>query len=306
MARRRAARIDLLIPAVVGVALLTTLLFSGGTSEAGQPSSIPLLAVDAEPAGNSARSVGTVEQCVSASVGQPVDVDIVIPGEGVPARRGMAAYQFSILYNATLVWISGDNGNLLLAQAAGSNVIPITDPRPDKNGIYQSWGVDFGPVGIEPLGSSETGAGTIARITLLPQAEGVSDITLSGVLVIDDQSQRIPIDSVQPGKISIGTPCAGPTQPSNPPPAAIAPSPTPSPPQPASTHASSVADAAAPPAARPVAAVPAAGGPPPPVARDRPWTAVAGIALLLAGAALVVLARNRTVCGAQSNKRLTP
>jgi hypothetical protein len=97
---------------------------------------------------------------------------------------------------------------MLLAQAAESNVIPIADPRPDKNGVYVSWGVDFGPSGIEPGGSSETGPGVLARITILPQSEGISTLTLRDVLFIDDASNRITLESVRSATISVGRPCS--------------------------------------------------------------------------------------------------
>jgi hypothetical protein len=107
-----------------------------------------------------------------------------------------------------MIWITDDDSNMLLAQAPGSNVIPIADPRPDRNGVYVSWGVDFGPSGIETSGSSETGPGVIARLTLLPRSEGVSTLTLSDVLVIDDASERISLKSVQSATISVSQPCA--------------------------------------------------------------------------------------------------
>ena len=190
-----------------GAAVLSTLGPTAASSGASPSAAIALLAIDGDPTGNSARSVGTIERCVSANVGEPAQIDIVVPAPGVPAARGMGAYQFSILYDPAVIWIGTDDSAMLLAQAAGSNVIPIADPRPDRNGVYESWGVDFGPSGIEPAGSSETGPGVIARITLLLQSEGVSTLTLSDVLVIDDASERISLESVQSATINVGQSC---------------------------------------------------------------------------------------------------
>ncbi len=196
------------VPIVLGAALLGIFGPTAVRSAASPSASIALLAIDADPTGNSPRYVGTIEQCVSANVGQPAQIDIVIPGTGVPAERGIGAYQFSILYDPGSIWIAEDDGSMLLAQAAGSNVISIADPRPDRNGVYVSWGVDFGPSGIEPAGASETGPGVIARITLLPQSEGVSTLTLRDVLVIDDASNRITLGSIQPATIKVGQSCS--------------------------------------------------------------------------------------------------
>jgi hypothetical protein len=193
---------------VIGAAVLGLFGLPAVGAVAGPGTSIALLAIDGDPTGNSPRSVGSIEQCVSASVGRPTQIDIVVPGPGVPVDRGIGAYQFSLLYDPGSIWISDDDSNMLLAQAARSNVIPIADPRPDRNGVYESWGVDFGPSGIEPAGTSETGPGVIARITLLPQSEGGSTLTLSHVLVIDDASNRISLESVQSAIINVGRPCS--------------------------------------------------------------------------------------------------
>ncbi len=193
---------------VVGATVLGFFVLTSAAHGAGPATSIALLAIDGDPTGNAPRSVGAIDQCVSTSVGRPTQIDIVVPGPGVPVDRAIGAYQFSLLYDPGSIWISGDDSNMLLAQAAGSNVIPIADPRPDRNGVYVSWGVDFGPSGIEPAGSSEAGSGVIARITFLPQSEGISTLTLSDVLVIDDASDRITLESVQSATINVGRPCS--------------------------------------------------------------------------------------------------
>jgi hypothetical protein len=195
-----------------GAAVLSILGLAAASSGASQSPSVALLALDTDTSGNEPRIVASIEECVSATVGEPVDIDIVVPSPGIPADRGVAAYQFSILYDPALVWITADDNEMLLAQAAGSNVIAIADPKPDNNGVYQSWGVDFGTSGIEPAGSSETGPGVIARITLLPQSDGVSALILSNVLIIDDDSERITLESVQSATIHVSEPCPEPSQ----------------------------------------------------------------------------------------------
>lgn len=144
-----------------------------------------------------------------------MEIDIALPSPGVPADRGVAAFQFSLLYDPSIVWVSGDEAEMLLAQAPGSKLIPIADPKPDTNGVYLSWGVDFGPSGIEPAGSSEIGPGVLSRITLLPQNEGSSSLILSGALVIDDSAERITLESVRPATIKVGQPCPSPQAPDN-------------------------------------------------------------------------------------------
>lgn len=165
--------------------------------------------IDVRTQGNGPRSVGSIDGCVSAEVGQAVTVDVVLPDSGIPADRGISGYQFSMIYDPGVVWIQADDNNQLLAQAQGSNVISLSDPKPDTNGIYVSWAVDFGRAGIEPDGSSETGSGIIARLTLLPKATGLTSLSLQDVLLLDDKSSPIDAGSPNSASLYVGAPCPG-------------------------------------------------------------------------------------------------
>jgi cell division septation protein DedD len=269
----RAASIALIAGGAVAslaIAVTLTLASPEGSSCAASSSSVALIAVDTDPSGNGPRTVGAVDECISASAGQPLDIDIVVTSPGIPADRGIAAYQFTILYDPAVVWIGADDSDMLLAQADGSNVIPITDPKPDSNGVYQSWGVDFGTPGIEPSGASETGPGVIARITLIPQGNGVSPLTLSNVLLIDDSSERLSLESLRSASVYVGQPCPGQSESGTPTPTpaptpALASTPTPahtlaSTPTPAHTVASTPTPAPTPtPTPEPQAPAPAGG-----------------------------------------------
>jgi len=174
------------------------------------PYTVPgvVLAIDADPTGNKERIVGAIDECVSVGVGQPVDIDVVIPDPGVPSDRGIVAFALHLVYDPAVVWVSADGATeMLLAQAPGSSVLPIQDLKPDKNGLYMSWAVDFGASGIEPSGTSEIGPGVVSRITLLPQSVGTSDLVLSGVDIRDDEGVEIVVDSIQSATIVVGGPC---------------------------------------------------------------------------------------------------
>ncbi len=235
-------------------------------------SSLSVVAVDADPRGNGPRAVASTEECVSATTGQPVEIDIVLPSPGVPADRGIAAYQFSLFYDPSVVWVAADASGLLLAQAPGSNPLPISDPKPDRNGVYISWAVDFGPKGIEPAGASEAGPGVIARLTLLPKKNGASALNLTNVIIIDDASKVLSVESVRSGAVRVGEPCAGQN-----------PSPTPATPTPAPTLPT-------------ITTVPApsiktfiATGGAPPTDHGGPWWLIAvGLSACLGGAALFI------------------
>ncbi len=201
MARRLTATL-----ALIALGLAVALLLASDSSAGPEG---PVLALDADTSGNGPRTVAGVQQCLSASVGQPVDIDIVLPGPGVAADRGIAAYQFTLFYDPAILWVQTANSKQLLSQAPGSSLVDISDPTPDKNGVYISWGVDFGPKGIEPAGASEAGPGVISRLTLIPRGNGASDLDLTDVALIDDASQAIAVGAVRSGAIRVGQPCPG-------------------------------------------------------------------------------------------------
>jgi hypothetical protein len=234
----------IILTIAAAVALLCVAALAGPSSAAGQSASVASVALDMHISGNGPRTIGAVDECVSAAVDQPVDIDVVVPSPGIPAERGVAAFQLRLFYDPAIVWVGADDSKLLLdaaRDAAGrkqSNVMAFSDVavtgRPNKSGDYLSVVVDFGPKGIEPAGSSETGPGVLARLTLLPQGEGTSPLILADVEIADDDSEKIPVDSVQSGAIHVGEPCPGPTAtpvptPMSTPTPAPAPTPTPAP-----------------------------------------------------------------------------
>lgn len=286
---------------------------TAAAAPAGQSSSsIKVIAVDADPRGNTPRSVGPIDDCVSTTLDRPVDIDIVLPSPGIPADRGLAAFQFSLFYDPSKVWVTADDGRMLLTQAPGGSLIFINEPKPDRDGVYHSWAVDFGRHGIEPDGSSEKGPGVLARITLSPQSSGSTPLVLGGVVLIDDASQRYTVDSIQSAAIHIGEPCptaARQATPTPPPSSSLEESessddtsrPQPEPPAASGEMSPSPSTADGPPT--PVAAgavtgpaggapgaVPAGGGPPPPASAP-PWLPASGLVALLTGLALLALGR---------------
>lgn len=246
-------------PAAAFVLAIATLAAIAGDAGAGAQTGVPVVAVDVDSTGNSPRTVASVQDCVSASVGERITVDIVLPQPGVPEERGLLAYQYSLRYDPLLIWIVEDVRGQLLEQAAGSTMIPLSDELPDRNGIYISWGVDFGPSGIEPAGSSEKGPGVLSRLVLEARREGTSDLVVADVQLVDDATERMEVGSLKQAEIRVGEPCPGSqatvtATPTPVPAAAATASPTPRP----NAHSGSNP----PPVASPASAVPQLGGPP--------------------------------------------
>ncbi len=280
-------------PALLILATLAAPL-AGLPRPAAAASSIPVLAVDADPSGNGPRAVGPIEDCVSTAPGQTVAVDIALPDPGVPAGRGIAAYQFNLFYDPAILSIADEDQGLLLDQAPGSTLFPISEATPDTNGIFFSGAADFGPKGIEPAGASETGPGVLVRLTLQPRAAGSSPLLLRDIILLDDGSQSISVDSVQTATVLVGQPCPGRSEGA---PSAPVPSPAPTP----------SADPADPPPESPSGptSLASTGGPPPGSGSLRGPIIALGAAPMLAGAALLLVRRRsapRVVSALSRNK----
>lgn len=269
------------------------LLAAAGPSFGRASAAGPVLAIDADASGNTPRSIGTVDSCVSVGTGRSLDIDIVLPSPGIPAGRGLSGFEFTLFFDPTVLTLTASNPEMLLGQAGGSKVIAISEPLPNTFGEHVSVAVDFGPQGIEPAGSSEIGPGVLSRITLSAHSTGVARLVLRGVALVDDQSQRIPVDSGQEASVAVAAACPA-ASPSGL--TGATPSPAAQPAvTPGATPAASVDEAAASPAAVTAgaggAAFPGAGGPP--LREDTFWKWMLAWGAALAVSGLLLLAHLR-------------
>ncbi|HUF53543.1 MAG TPA: hypothetical protein VMR52_07190 [Dehalococcoidia bacterium] len=238
-----------------------------------------MVALDADPSGNTVRSVGDIDDCRSLEPGESGEIDIVIPSPGMTGR-GLSAYQFSLLYDRSLVSVTASAPAMLIEQAAASNVLYFSDPLPDTNGVYVSWAVDFGPTAEEPAGASEKGEGILARVTVTAKASGTTELRLSEVQLIDSESDPTPLAGTQNARLEIGQSCPG---------EAPAPTPVPSPATRAEGETGSGQTgpgSTSAPASGGGASVPQTGGPPGEAGGGLPLLAL-GLALTLTGAAAI-------------------
>lgn len=231
--------------------------------------------LDANPAGNGPRTVGTIDACARGDVGQPLDVDVVVPSPGVPASLGITGYQFTFVYDPQMLSVTGQDYKLLMDQAAGSSLLDFSDALPNTSGEYLTVVVDFGSLGIEPAGSSEIGDGVISRLTLLPQRQGASFVRLRDVRLVDDSGGEVPVEIGQPATVAVGRTCEGPT-----------PSPEPTPAPTAKPEGGALPDAG--PAATADGGVPRAGGPPPAAGNPGLWLVIAGLVAVVAGGGMAM------------------
>jgi hypothetical protein len=203
-------------PALLLVALLVAFaLQDHSPGSANQDAStIDLVALDADPEGNTATSVGVIETCAATDVGSEVTIDLVV--DAIPADRPMVAFEMQILYDPELVRAVAMDNELLLA-AEGDfqpfEAVPLlSDPLPDSDGALRISIVDLAS-NQTPGSNSETGGGVLSRITFEGLAEGISNLDFGFdppevyPTVIDIQNTPIGVGSMLGASVAVGRDC---------------------------------------------------------------------------------------------------
>ena len=150
---------------VLALALLATSVGNPRDSRAQEPVS---LGVDADPAGNTATSLGPTDQCAAVRSGDSVQVDIVVTD--VTDLLGWEAYA---IYDGSVLKLTDRDVKLLLAANAGSNVFDASEAPANANGRYHVGGADIADPPVP-----DSGSGVLARLTFSALSPGVSLITL--------------------------------------------------------------------------------------------------------------------------------
>jgi hypothetical protein len=170
---------------------------------------VNLLAVDTDPTGNTATSLGTIQDCVTASSGELVTVDVVV--DSVP-EPGVQSFAVDVLYDPAILEVTAVDYNQLLV-ASGGSLFTIVNPLPDRDGDYR-----FEAADLAGAGAYETGPGVFLRITFRAVGTGVSQIVLSDELsgdfmpnvIYPPAGDKFWIEQLQAGAISVGTNCPSP------------------------------------------------------------------------------------------------
>lgn len=169
---------------VVGLALgliLAGVAF-GQTQEESQASQVQTwLGIDADPAGNTATALGSIDGCVSVASGQTATVDLFIIDV-----QGLAGWQGAFTYDSSVVTLVSLDASLLLAVNPDSGVVNRSpDPLPDADGSYSLLVADLGDR------TGESGEGVLARLTLQAIGSGRTALALSEIVLGDPSGQAI-------------------------------------------------------------------------------------------------------------------
>jgi len=157
------------------VAVLGALL-SGVQRQRAEGQGATTMAVDADMAGNLAASIDKVDDCVILHLGESATVDVVILDV-----EGILGFEFQFEYDPSIVEIQDVDSKLLIASAAGSRVIDVSEPLPDPDSLHL-----FGAADIGRGAPLESGSGVLARVTLGTKAAGVSPLSIPKIDVNDD------------------------------------------------------------------------------------------------------------------------
>jgi Tol biopolymer transport system component len=163
------------------------------------------LDVDMYTAGNTATSLDTLQSCNSiATVGGTLEIDVVVrdvpPYDSATDSGAVIAFQFNLLYDPTVVNVTADDPEMMLAAHPDSVFLDLSDPVPDADGDWLGAAIDLGD-------QQASGDGVLMRVTLEAVGEGTSTLDLDGVIVVAASASPYPIDSILSGELVVGGSC---------------------------------------------------------------------------------------------------
>ena len=154
-----------IFPALPLAALVAFAVVSPGAAQADGPA----LSVDANPAGNTPASLGSIESCAAVSNGDMFQADLVI--EDV---QDLLAWEIYIEYDPQIVEIAEQDVRLFQEANVGSSVIDVSDRLPDPSGYHRLSAFDAS----DPP-RTDSGSGVLARLTLRAIAAGESPLSIA-------------------------------------------------------------------------------------------------------------------------------
>lgn len=140
--------------------------------------------IDADPTGNTATSLGSLQDCQAVDDGEAFDVDLFIEDvEELLAWQGYFTFDPSVL-NLTAVDVE-----LFQAANENSSIVDLSPQSlPDTDGLFFIAAADVGDR------AEDRGSGVLARLTLKAVGSGTSAIALSELQLVDVDGA--PIDDV--------------------------------------------------------------------------------------------------------------
>lgn len=159
----RGAFIALLLAAA---ALASSLAALGAAAGAHEPQT--RIGIDADPSGNTATTLGDIDQCLEISEGDTQAVDIFVQDV-----ENLLAWEAVLTFEPTVVEVVDVDVDLFMGANPGSSVQSVSGDVPDSDGRFQVGAFDA----ADPP-APDSGSGVLARITLRGVGPGVSELRL--------------------------------------------------------------------------------------------------------------------------------
>ncbi len=191
--------------AAASAALLLTLLLLAGSAGAADPGAMEAMSIDMDTAGNAATSLGPWDECIVASPGGTLTVDVT--ATNIPATNPMVGFEFRFIYPAGVITVESADPNFLLAANPDSSLFNLSDGTPDADGDFL--------VGVADLMGAdlESGSGVLDRVTISVSpdaAAGVYLIGLSGAEHIDQDNVEHIANAINNALVAVNTTCENP------------------------------------------------------------------------------------------------
>jgi hypothetical protein len=201
MINHRIANIGALCGAIIaGVVFAGGLhLWSGGEAQADHSdSTVDLVAIDTDIAGNTATSFGDIDTCTRIEPGASLEVDVIV--DAIPEDRPLTAIQFELFYDPAIVHATAIDYEMLIAANAFQAFVFLTNPLPDSDGFFL---VGYNDADVNP----ESGPGVLTRITLTAVGTGVSNLSLVAIDLRDDHNESMPPTTSGAANVAVGQAC---------------------------------------------------------------------------------------------------
>lgn len=186
-------RVNLQRSIVIGVLAIASFMGAAALTVAGGEATVaapPItVGVDADPTGNSATSLRTIDGCKEVAEGQSFDIDIYV--QDVSDLGGFA---FRLTYEPSILTVTARDPGFFL----GPGGLELGDLLPDRDG---DWYYGY-------AGSTGSGSGVLMRVTLEAVGTGISPLLLQGVEMSDPIGMPFQADYTVSAFIAVEESCS--------------------------------------------------------------------------------------------------
>jgi Cohesin domain len=152
------------LPATALAILALVMLTHFGAS--GAAAADPSLAIDAGIQGNTATSVGIIENCIAVKTNDSFQMDVVV--ENI---SDLLAWEIHLDYDPAVIEVTDQNVKLFQQANLGSSVLDVSAHVPDDSGLHELSAFDSS----DPP-TPDSGTGVLARVTFKALASGASPV----------------------------------------------------------------------------------------------------------------------------------